>query len=80
MYEDFREKMWDCLYEVVGVSEETIRIVIDINGYNEDTLRDILYAKTGYRDFDQIEEDFYGEVDDEEDEEEEDEDEEDEDD
>lgn len=76
MYEDYREKMWDYLYEVVGVSDETIKIVTDINGYNEDALRDILYVKTGYRDFDQIEEDFYGE--DEEDEEEEDEDEEDE--
>jgi hypothetical protein len=46
---------WDRLLKM-GVSEETLRIVTDINGYNEEALKDILYAAFGYRDFDQIEE------------------------
>ena len=50
------EEMWDYLVETVGVSEETLQIVTAINGYSAETLRDVLYAKTGYRDFDQLEE------------------------
>lgn len=41
------------LIHAAGLSEETINIVCSINGYNEQTLEDILYAHTGYRDFDQ---------------------------
>ena len=47
------EEMWDCLVETVGVSEETLQVVTRINGYSEETMRDVLYATTGYRDFDQ---------------------------
>lgn len=48
------DEMWDYLLENVGVSEETLQVVTDINGYNEQTMCDILYAVTGYRDFEQI--------------------------
>lgn len=47
------EEMWDKLIEM-GVSEETLQIVTDINGYNQQTMEDILYAKFGYRSFDQF--------------------------
>lgn len=36
-----------------GVSEQTLRIVTDINGYNSETMLDILYAHAGLNDFDQ---------------------------
>lgn len=55
------DKMWEFLENEVGISTETIDLITDINGYNETTMCDILYARTGYRDFDQIEEDFYEE-------------------
>lgn len=42
-------EMWERLEEL-GVLEQTLQIVTDINGYNEETL----YAHTGYRDFDQL--------------------------
>ena len=48
------DEMWDYLLEAVGVSEETLRVVTDINGYSEQTMCDILYSVTGYRDFDQL--------------------------
>ena len=48
------ERMWETLLEL-GVSEQTLQIVTCINGYNEDAMRDILYAHTGLRDFDQLE-------------------------
>lgn len=47
------EAMWMQL-ELLGVEEQTLQIVTDINGYNEQVMRDILYAHTGYRDFDQL--------------------------
>lgn len=47
-------EMWDKLLEL-GLTEQTLQIVTDINGYNEETMCDILYAYTGYRNFDQLE-------------------------
>ena len=42
--------MWNMLLEM-GVSEETLQVVTDINGYSEETMKDILYAKFGERSF-----------------------------
>lgn len=50
-----KNEMWDRLEEL-GVSEETLRIVTDINGYSEETMLDILFSVTGYRNFDQLDE------------------------
>jgi hypothetical protein len=47
------EQMWDKLAEL-GVSEQTLQVVTNINGYNETTMTDVLYAHTGYRSFDQL--------------------------
>lgn len=46
-------EMWDKLMEL-GVSEQTLSIITDINGYNKQTMRDVLYTHTGYNDFDQL--------------------------
>lgn len=48
------EEMWEKL-ENIGVSNDTIRVVTNINGYNEKSMLDILYAVTGLNDFDQLE-------------------------
>ena len=45
--------MWNKLLDM-GVSEETLSIITDINGYSEETLCDVLYAYAGYRFFEQI--------------------------
>ena len=37
----------------IGVNEETIKCITGINGYNEETLDNILYYYTGYRDLEQ---------------------------
>ena len=47
------EEMWETL-ESEGVSEQTLHIVTDINGYSKGTMEDILYAHSGYRSFDQL--------------------------
>lgn len=55
-----KEWMWEKLMEL-GVSEQTLQIVTDINGYSEETMLDVLYAHTGYRNFDQLEDEEGGE-------------------
>ena len=45
-------QMWDILQNEYGVSEETLQIVTDINGFSEETMCDILYAVAGEREFD----------------------------
>ena len=49
-----KEQMWQYL-ENIGVSEQTLQVVTDINGYSEETMCGILYAVTGYRNFEQLE-------------------------
>ena len=46
-------EMWDTLLDL-GVSEQTLQVVTNINGYNEQSMKDILYSVTGYNDFDQL--------------------------
>ena len=46
-------EMWNTLLEL-GVSEQTLQVVTDRNGYNEQSMKDILYSVTGYNDFDQL--------------------------
>jgi hypothetical protein len=47
--------LWDKLIEL-GISEDTLQIITNINGYNENTLNNVLYARFGYRDLEQMEE------------------------
>lgn len=49
------ELAWNDLVNL-GVSEETLKIVTAINGYSLETMESILYAVTGYRTFEQLEE------------------------
>lgn len=38
-------------YEIC--TEEEMKLVASVNGYNEDTVNSILYVRTGYRDMEQ---------------------------
>lgn len=48
------EQQWDYLVENGIVLEETLKIIASINGYNQETINDIIYATTGYRDIEQL--------------------------
>lgn len=48
------EDKWDCLENCAGVSEEALRIVTDVAGYNDSTLEDVLYSVIGHREFEDI--------------------------
>lgn len=47
------EQYYNYLCESGLASVETLNIITSINGYNEDTLNDILYCVSGYRDIEQ---------------------------
>lgn len=64
------EKVVDWLIECVGVSIEAINLVETINGTSIETLNDIVYATTGYRDAYTVLEEIENEEEDEEEEEE----------
>lgn len=71
------EEYENYLIENLGVDEEVVSVVCAINGYNEQSLDDILYVKFGYRDLEQFLEyedketykQYYGEDEEEDDEE-----------
>lgn len=48
------EEYENYLIENLGVDEEVVSVVCAINGYNEQSLDDILYVKFGYRDLEQF--------------------------
>lgn len=48
--------MYDYLVDNSIATEEEIKLVTQINGDNIDTYENILYARTGYRSFEQLEE------------------------
>ncbi len=52
-----KEKIWDYLLEDGIATEAELSLVTSINGYNEESLNSILYARTGYKDIEQITED-----------------------
>lgn len=53
-YDEMIDKIYDYLIETGIASEPEISLVTAINGWNLDTLNDILYARTGYRSLEQI--------------------------
>jgi len=46
--------IWDLYIELGICSEETLRVVTSINGYNAETMQDILYATIGLRSLEQL--------------------------
>lgn len=42
-------KLWDNLIEYGIATEAELQLVTNINGYNKETLKSVLYARTAYR-------------------------------
>ena len=49
------EQAQDILINQFGVSEETINVVTNINGYTMEQMENILYSVAGYNSFEQLE-------------------------
>ena len=52
-----RYDIWDAIVEHGIATEEELELVTAINGYNSDTLNDVIYVRTGYRNIKQFLED-----------------------
>lgn len=50
--------MWDYLIDYDIATEQELQLLTSINGYNADTLSDVLYVRTGYRSIEQLEDDW----------------------
>ena len=50
------EAAWDYLIESQIATESELALVSSINGYKLETMESVLYARSGYRSFDQLEE------------------------
>ena len=48
------DEMWEVLDTRFNVADTAIQLVVGINGYNRQTMEDILYFTTGLRSFDQV--------------------------
>ena len=49
------EYVWELLVDMGIATDEELQLVTSINGYNIDTLNDIIYVRTGYHDIEQLE-------------------------
>jgi hypothetical protein len=47
------DEYWGLLIEYGIATEDELQLITDINGYSEETLDDVLYARTGYRSWEQ---------------------------
>ena len=48
------QEMWNYLVEHQITTEEELTLVTQINGYNEEAMLGVLYARTGFSDFEQV--------------------------
>lgn len=49
------EYVWELLVDMGIATDEELQLVTSINGYNIDTLNDIIYVRTGYHNIEQLE-------------------------
>ena len=56
IYKNELDNYWDFLINECIATEEELKLVTSINGYNEISLNDILYVRTGYRSMEQYKE------------------------
>lgn len=48
------ECVWELLVDMEIATDEELQLVTSINGYNIDTLNDVIYVRTGYHDIEQL--------------------------
>ena len=53
---DKTPEVWDFIMEQGIATEEELKLVTYINGYNVEALNSIIYARTAYHDMEQLQE------------------------
>ena len=51
-------KLWDEIVELGIATKEELKLVTTINCYNMTTLNNVIYVRTGYRNIEQLKEEF----------------------
>ena len=59
MKESIETMLLDFIVDNNIATEDEVRLVSDINGLNEETMTDIIYAKTGLRSYEQCKDEGY---------------------
>lgn len=49
-----KNEIWDYIIDNGIATEEELKLVTCINGYNEETLNNVIYVRTGYRSIEQL--------------------------
>ena len=53
-------KVYNDLIETGIATDAELNLITDINGLNIETLNDVIYVRTGYRTYEQLMEEYYG--------------------
>ncbi len=48
------QEYWNKIIELGIATNEELQLITDINGYNFESLNDVIYSRTGYRDLFQV--------------------------
>lgn len=51
--------LWDFIIDNNIATESELQLVTDINGWNEETMNDVIYAKIGLRSYEQCKDEGY---------------------
>ena len=52
------DEVWDLLIEYGVATQEELELITCINGYNMDTMNSVIYARTGYQNIEQIQDEI----------------------
>lgn len=53
MSKSIESMLWDFIIDNNIATESELQLVTSINGWSEETMNDVIYAKTGLRDYEQ---------------------------
>ena len=59
MSKSIESMLWDFIVDNNIATESELQLVTDINGWNEETMADIIYARTGLRSYEQCKDEGY---------------------
>ena len=54
MQDNKLNEIWDQIIDYNIATKEELELITNINGFNEDSLNSIIYARTGYHDIEQF--------------------------
>ena len=52
------DEVWDLLIEYGVATQEELELITCINGYNMNTMNSVIYARTGYQNIEQIQDEI----------------------